>query len=123
MLTGLLLHLCNRDNQFKQMDSVKSFLTIALVGVICVVGMGIALLITEEFSGDSAPMLEQIVKQNEDSFSSETSEESVISSAATGKTTVAMFPYQLNCFGVKASIFGVERTFMVDTGCSLQSYH
>lgn len=118
MLTGLLLHLCNRDNQFKQMDSVKSFLTIALVGAICVVGMGIALLITEEFSGDSAPVLEQIVKQNEDGFSSETSEESAISSAATGKTTVAMFPYQLNCFGVKASIFGVERTFMVDTGCS-----
>ena len=100
------------------MNSVKTFLTIALVGAICLVGMGIALVITEEFSGGIAPVLGQMMEPNEESYSTKPSEKYSIPSASTGKTTVAMFPYQLNCFGVRASIWGIERTFMVDTGCS-----
>ena len=100
------------------MDSIKTYLTIALVGAICFVCMGFFIVITEEFSGDIVPFLEEITEQDEDSYSEDSSEDTSIPSSSTGKTTVAMFPFQLNCFGVRASIFGVERTFLVDTGCS-----
>ena len=42
----------------------------------------------------------------------------VSESGSNAPSSVYMFPFQLNCFGVKASVCGVKRTFLVDTGCS-----
>lgn len=99
------------------MKTINNLLTIALIGAVCGVGLGITLSIADFFNEDLVPVLEKLMEQNE-SYSSATSEASSINGTSMGASNVAMFPYQLNCFGVKASIFGVERSFLVDTGCS-----
>lgn len=100
------------------MDSIKTFLNITLLGVVCGMGLGVALIMVD--NADTLNLVFQTVfgEENEEYHSPAPSVDKMISGASAGKTTVPMFPYQLNCFGVKASVCGVERTFLVDTGCS-----
>lgn len=91
---------------------------VVFLGALCGVVLGVGLVIMDNFDQVEPLIQEFLTESEEDEYSSAPSVDKMLSGATVGTTTVQMFPFQLNCYGVKAEVCGLRRTFLVDTGCS-----